>query len=257
MIHPDAVNNSLANTGYTAVQNHQSHGAQEKPPLAGGFTDDSFPRNAYTGADEDQPANTEDEPSPELRRSLVRCCFHPITIEETAVKDSIETTSFSEYFCKVMTVTKDRYITIEYTFSAPDGTLLGSSEYSGPFTFRQGYGDVVPGLDTRMEGAHVGEERTFIVPPAEGYGERDESLVRRIAPDSLPLGREPEPGLRVNVNGTVMMITEVTAEAVTLDSNHPLAGIPLHFNVRVASISDEAPASHGDCGCGGSCSCGS
>lgn len=155
-----------------------------------------------------------------------------------------------------MTVTKDKYITMEYRFAAPDGTLLGSSEYSGPFTFRQGYGDVVPGLDSRLEGATIGEERSFVVPAAEGYGERDESLVRRVAPDALPLGRDAEPGLRVNVNGSIMMITEVRDDFLTLDGNHPLAGVPLHFDVRVTGISDEAPESHGDCSCGGSCSCG-
>lgn len=95
-----------------------------------------------------------------------------------------------------------------------------------------------------------------MVPAAEGYGERDESLVRRVAPDALPLGRDAEPGLRVNVNGSIMMITEVRDDFLTLDGNHPLAGVPLHFDVRVTGISDEAPESHGDCSCGGSCSCG-
>jgi FKBP-type peptidyl-prolyl cis-trans isomerase SlyD len=154
-----------------------------------------------------------------------------------------------------MTVTQDKYITIEYTFSAPDGSILGSSEYSGPFTFRQGYGDVVPGLDARVEGAVIGEELTFVIPPEEGYGVRDESKVKQLPVDALPLGRDPEPGMRVNINGTVTVITEVTEDFLTLDNNHPLAGVPLHFNLKVLEVSDEAPFSHGGCGCGGSCNC--
>jgi FKBP-type peptidyl-prolyl cis-trans isomerase SlyD len=155
----------------------------------------------------------------------------------------------------IMVVTQDKYITIEYTFSAPDGTLLGSSEYSGPFTFRQGYGDVVPGLDERVEGASVGQELDFIIEPEQGYGVRDDSLVKRFPKESLPLGREPEPGLRVNLGGTIMIITDVTDSEIVLDGNHPLAGIPLHFEVRIADISDQAPESAGGCGCGGTCSC--
>lgn len=154
-----------------------------------------------------------------------------------------------------MVVTRDTYITIEYTFSTPDGDLLGSSEYSGPFTFRHGYGDVVPGLDSRIEGAVVGEERSFVIPPGEGYGERDESKVKRLPADALPLGREPEPGMRVHINGTVTTITEVSDDHITLDGNHPLAGIPLHFQLRVTDISPEAPETHGGCGCGGTCAC--
>ena len=154
-----------------------------------------------------------------------------------------------------MVVTKDKFITIEYTFTAPDGTLLGSSDYSGPFTFRQGYGDVVPGLDTEVDGANVGDELEFVIQPEDGYGVRDEDKVRRLPKDALPLGREPEPGLRVNVGGTIMIITDVTDDEIVLDANHPLAGIPLHFSVRITDIADEAPEAQGGCGCGGTCSC--
>jgi len=156
-----------------------------------------------------------------------------------------------------MTATRDRFVTIEYTFSAPDGTLLGSSDYSGPFTFRHGYGDVVPGLDTHTEGARVGDDLTFVVSPEEGYGLRDETKVRRIAKDVLPLEREPEPGLRVNVEGTIYVVTEVTGDDLVLDANHPLAGIPLHFSLRIVDIADDDPREASACGCGNSCSCAS
>ena len=146
---------------------------------------------------------------------------------------------------------------MEYTFTAPDGTLLGSSDYSGPFTFRHGYGDVVPGLDTHTAGASVGEHLTFVVSPEEGYGERDESKVRRISRDALPLGREPEPGLRVNVNDTIYIVTEVTATELVLDANHPLAGIPLNFDIQITDIASEDPREASSCGCGSACSCAS
>ncbi|MFP4211858.1 MAG: peptidylprolyl isomerase [Alkalispirochaeta sp.] len=156
-----------------------------------------------------------------------------------------------------MTATRDAYVTIEYTFSAPDGTILGSSDYSGPFTFRHGYGDVVPGLDTYTEGARIGDDLTFVVAPEEGYGLRDEGKVRRVAKDALPLGREPEPGLRVNVGGTIYIVTEVNDDDLVLDANHPLAGIPLHFSLRIVDIATEDPREASSCGCGSSCSCAS
>ncbi|MFW6215084.1 MAG: FKBP-type peptidyl-prolyl cis-trans isomerase [Alkalispirochaetaceae bacterium] len=155
-----------------------------------------------------------------------------------------------------MVIEKDKYITIAYEFSAPDGTLLGSSEYSGPFTFRQGYGDVVPGLDSRLEGKRVGEQHSFVIPPEEGYGMRDEALVSTLPRNALPLGRDPEVGMRVNAGERVMLITDVTDETITLDGNHPLAGVPLHFDLRILAVDDEAPAADDNsCGCGGSCGC--
>ncbi|MDA3948568.1 MAG: FKBP-type peptidyl-prolyl cis-trans isomerase [Spirochaeta sp.] len=156
-----------------------------------------------------------------------------------------------------MKAIRDAFVTMEYTFTAPDGTLLGSSDYSGPFTFRHGYGDVVPGLDTHTQGASIGDQLTFVVDPADGYGERDEAKVRTIARDALPLGREPEPGLRVNVNDTIYVITEVTATELILDANHPLAGIPLSFDIRITDIATEDPREASSCGCGGTCSCAS
>ena len=88
-----------------------------------------------------------------------------------------------------MTVTKDKYVTIEYRFTSPEGELLGSSDYSGPYTFRQGTGDVVPGLDARIEGRTIGEQLTFTIPPEEAYGPRDETKIKRLAKrhDSLTL----------------------------------------------------------------------
>lgn len=156
-----------------------------------------------------------------------------------------------------MKATRDTYVTMEYEFTSADGTLLGSSDYSGPFTFRHGYGDVVPGLDTNTEGATVGEELSFVVPPEEGYGVRDETKVRRLAKDALPLGRDPEVGLRVNVNNSVLIITDVTENEIVLDGNHPLAGVELHFTVRITDIALEDPREASSCGCGGTCSCAS
>jgi FKBP-type peptidyl-prolyl cis-trans isomerase SlyD len=156
-----------------------------------------------------------------------------------------------------MTAIKDTFVTIEYEFTAPDGTLLGSSAHSGPFTFRHGYGDVVVGLDTHTQGAAVGDHLTFVVEPSEGYGIRDESQVRRLTRDALPLGREPEPGMRVGVGDSVLTITEVSDDEIVLDGNHPLAGVPLHFDITIKDISEEDPRTGHSCGCGNSCSCAS
>lgn len=156
----------------------------------------------------------------------------------------------------VMVVQQDRFVTIDYSFTAPDGTLLGSSDFSGPFTFRQGSGDAVPGLDTRLEGLPVGSEHSFVIPAEEAYGERDETLVTRVPVDALPLGRQAEPGMRLNAGGRIMIVTEVTDDVVVMDGNHPLAGIPLHFTVTIRDVSDTEPVTQdAGCGCGGTCSC--
>ena len=80
-----------------------------------------------------------------------------------------------------MTVTKEKYVTIAYNFSTPEGYLLGTSDRQGPLTFCAGSGDIIPGLDNALAGAEEGQVLDFVIPAAEAYGERDETLVAKLA----------------------------------------------------------------------------
>lgn len=159
-----------------------------------------------------------------------------------------------------MTVTKEKYVTIAYNFSTPEGYLLGTSDRQGPLTFCAGSGDIISGLDKALEGAEEGQVLDFVIPAADAYGERDESLVSQVAAADLGLGGEPKIGFRVEaqIGGRwrSALISDVEGDKVTVDANHPLAGVPLHFKTTVLTISDEAPVMEG-CGCGGGgCGCG-
>lgn len=164
-----------------------------------------------------------------------------------------------------MTVEKDKYVTINYAFRTPEGQLLGSSEHQGPLAYCAGVGEIISGLDTRILGKTEGESFTFVVPPEEAYGARDEALVTKVSRSELPKGVEPRLGMRMDAKigdrWYSAMVTEIHDADLTVDANHPLAGVPLHFEGTVLTVSDEAPAS--SCGCGsggcgsGGCGCGS
>jgi len=155
-----------------------------------------------------------------------------------------------------MTVTKEKFITIDYTFKTPDGVLLGSSDRSGPLSFQHGVGDIIQGLETRLDGHQVGEDLMFIIPPEEAYGVRDENLQVTVPRSVLPTGVEPQVGMRwqTEVAGQIrpVLISALRDDEVDLDANHPLAGVPLHFTVKILDVADEA-----DCGGCGSGGCGS
>jgi len=158
-----------------------------------------------------------------------------------------------------MTVTKETYVTIAYNFSTPEGYLLGTSDRQGPLTFCSGSGDIIAGLDSRLAGAEEGQVLDFVIPAGEAYGERDESLVTQVTAADLGLGGEPKIGFRVEaqIGGRwrSALISDVEGDKVTVDANHPLAGVPLHFHTTVLSVSNEAPVAE-SCGCGGG-GCGS
>lgn len=158
-----------------------------------------------------------------------------------------------------MTVTKDKYVTIAYNFSTPDGYLLGTSDRQGPLTFCAGSGDILTGLDSRLAGAEEGQVLDFVIPPAEAYGDRDESLVTQTTKQELGIGGEARIGFRVEaqIGGRwrSALISDIDGDKLTVDANHPLAGVSLHFHTTVLSVSDEAPVME-SCGCGGG-GCGS
>ena len=153
---------------------------------------------------------------------------------------------------------------MDYTFKTREGVLLGSSVQSGPFSFISGRGDVVPGLDSRIEGAKIGDNLSFVVPVDEAYGQRRDDLVFTVPRKRFEDFEGLEVGARVQstVHGrpAELTVVEVTENEVTLDANHPLAGLDIAFEVDITDV-EEVPeellqAQSQGCACGGNCSCG-
>ena len=116
-----------------------------------------------------------------------------------------------------------------------------SSNSSGqdPLELQVGAGQIIAGLDRKIDGMTVGETNTVTVPAEEGYGPRDEAEVRAVprsaVPDSTEVGTELQASAR---DGQQIPLTRVNVDdqQVTVDANHPLAGQDLVFDVEVVEI---------------------
>jgi FKBP-type peptidyl-prolyl cis-trans isomerase 2 len=87
----------------------------------------------------------------------------------------------------------------------------------------------------------VGEHRTFIFPPEKAFGERNRQLVTTVKKDDFPESIQPRIGqkLRVRVEKdklTEVRVTDIDADDITLDANHPLAGQTLKFEINLVDI---------------------
>ena len=134
-------------------------------------------------------------------------------------------------------------VKVHYTGKLDDGTVFDTSEGSEPLAFTIGVGEVIPGFDQAVVGMRVGESREVTIEADDAYGERNEALSQTVDRDQIRLGVEPELGMNIEMHapdGTVipLTITEVTEKTVTLDANHPLAGLKLHFAVQLVQIGD-------------------
>ena len=139
-----------------------------------------------------------------------------------------------------MEITADRVVTIHYTLKDDSGTVLDSSAGGEPLAYIQGHGNLVSGLEKALEGKPEGSKLQVVVPPAEGYGTRDEKLIQRVAKRSLQGAGDIKKGMqfqaRTEDGMRLFTVTGVVADMVTLDGNHPLADQTLHFDIDVVGV---------------------
>jgi FKBP-type peptidyl-prolyl cis-trans isomerase SlyD len=136
-------------------------------------------------------------------------------------------------------IEKDAVVGIDYRLTIEDGTEVDSTSERGPMEYLHGHQNIIPGLETTLEGRQVGDEVDVTIGPEDGYGEHDPERIVQVKREQLDF--EPEVGAVVAARlpdgrEQHLLIAEVEDETVTLDGNHPLAGQTLRFEVSVASI---------------------
>ena len=138
-------------------------------------------------------------------------------------------------------------VRVHYTGKLEDGTEFDSSQGRDPLEFQVGGGQIIPGLEKRVEGMEVGEKSTVTVPADEAYGPRDERQVQTVPRESLP--KDIDLKLGASLQATTqdgrqipLTVVEVDDMQVTVDANHPLAGHDLVFDVELVEIVGSQPA---------------
>ena len=145
-----------------------------------------------------------------------------------------------------LSIQPNTHVILDYELRDDAGELLDASdaEDGEPIEYVHGYGMLVPGLEAALVGLRPGDEREVVVPAEAGYGERDESLVLSLDKGDLPQGAE---GGSVEVGDELvaespegdeiaMTVVELKDDVVVVDANHPLAGMTLHYQVKVVAI---------------------
>jgi len=137
-------------------------------------------------------------------------------------------------------IAADRVVTIHYTLKDDHGEILDSSAGGEPLAYIQGHGILVAGLEKALEGKQQGHTLAVVVPPAQGYGMRDDALLQRVPKRALQGAGEIKKGMRfqARTEGGMRMFTvaALAGDMVTLDGNHPLADRTLHFDVQVVGV---------------------
>jgi len=141
-------------------------------------------------------------------------------------------------------------VTIDYTLRT-NGVIrrLRSTQWGDePLEYVHGGGRLLPALERALEGRAAGDRVVVSLPPQQAYGERDHALQQRVPAWQFEgLGRI-EAGMCLRAcsedgrHTENVFIAEVdeAAGSVLIDTNHPLAGMTLEFEVTVLDVRDAA-----------------
>lgn len=158
-------------------------------------------------------------------------------------------------------------VTFHYTLRDDSGRMIDMSVGGEPVTYMEGAGQIIDGLESQMSGLPAGTKTTLNVPAVQAYGARDESLLHKVNRSLLPV----EGGIKVgdqfrtapDPRAPVVTVSAIDGDEVTLDANHPLAGVDLVFHIEVVAVREasaeeieELANARRGCGCGkqrGSC----
>ena len=132
-------------------------------------------------------------------------------------------------------------VRIHYTGTLLDGSTFDSSEGRDPLEFEVGSGQVIEGLDVALPGMMVGDKKTVNVPCDQAYGPIDPDMNQVISRGSIPPEITLEVGLRLQMQAPdgqalPVVVAALTEDEVTLDANHPMAGLDLTFAIELVSV---------------------
>lgn len=133
-------------------------------------------------------------------------------------------------------------VVMQYTLRDDAGEVLDASTPDDPMMYLHGAENIVPGLEQALAGKSVGFKGKVTVAPEDGYGERDEDDEPDAIPrNAFPPDMEIEPGMTFMAEGpddeqAPIWVVGVEGDKILVDSQHPLSGKTLHFEVEVLEI---------------------
>ncbi|MDO3381796.1 FKBP-type peptidyl-prolyl cis-trans isomerase [Gilvimarinus algae] len=139
-----------------------------------------------------------------------------------------------------MIISDNCVASFHYTLTDKEGKVLDSSEGREPLAYLHGASNIIPGLEKELAGKQAGDKLQVAVPAAEAYGERNDAMMQELPANMFTGVDKIEVGMEFHAqteNGVqVVSVTAVDGDTVTVDANHPLAGVDLNFDVEITEV---------------------
>jgi FKBP-type peptidyl-prolyl cis-trans isomerase SlyD len=143
-------------------------------------------------------------------------------------------------------------VSMHYKLTDNDGNVIDSSEGAEPLVYLHGSGQIIPGLENALTGKTEGSSLQVEIEPAEGYGEVNPELLHTVKKEVFQGVDTIEPGMQFEAQTPEggmqhIVVKNIDGDEVTIDANHPLAGVALNFDVEIVGVraATEEELSHG------------
>lgn len=141
-------------------------------------------------------------------------------------------------------VSPETVVSFIYVILDNEGHVLEQSDL--PMAYIHGVdGKMYPKVEQAMSGAQVGDEVEVELSPDEGFGDPDPELMyvedlENVPPEYRHIGAE---AMFQNEEGDTitMKVTKIENDELTLDANHPFAGMTVKFKITVVGLRDATP----------------
>ena len=135
----------------------------------------------------------------------------------------------------------DTVVTLSYVLFDEHGETVDLATEAEPLTYVHGYAQIVPGLEKGLEGLRAGERREILVEPEDAFGEHEDSGVFEVDKSDFPDAGDVEIGDEFVAQGPdgeplALRVVEILADGFRVDTNHPLAGQTVRFEVHVSEV---------------------
>jgi FKBP-type peptidyl-prolyl cis-trans isomerase SlyD len=137
------------------------------------------------------------------------------------------------------TKTHPRVIAFNYTLKNNQGDVLDKSETNQPLPFLEGRQQIIPALEAIVVTMSEGDKKNIAIKAADAYGDFRKDMIMDVPKEELAhlqisVGSHLQ--LQLGEGVRVVKITNISDAHVTLDGNHPLAGVDLTFDIEIMLI---------------------
>lgn len=136
---------------------------------------------------------------------------------------------------KALQIADGMQVTLEYTLSLPDKSVADSTDGQAPFSYMHGGHQIIPGLEKELTGLKAGNKKRVTIPAADAYGLYDKARIITVPKKNVPPEAKAGTMLR-SASGQPAKVLEMKGDTVVIDTNHPLAGKDLTFDVNILKV---------------------